>query len=115
MSDPDAGPLPADDATVIARETVVVPVGQIIVLTNEFTTQFGVGHPENTGTCRLSLNGLDASGNPIPGGAAVELVLAPGESADVYLAPDGAVAIGVGAFADCGPGGAQLTYDTPVG
>lgn len=98
----------------VARETVTIPAGGIVVLTNEFTTQFGIQNPTNTGNCRLALNGLDSDGNPLPGGKAVELILGPGESAAIYTAPPGSAVIGVGAFTDCGPDGAELTYDLPA-
>lgn len=102
------------DRIAAARATVAIPSGQIVVLTDEFTTQFGIQNPTNTGNCTLALNGLDRDGNPIPGGQAVELVLGPGESAAKYTAPPGSATIGVGAFTDCGPDGAELTYDLPV-
>lgn len=113
-NDESAWPHDEERVTAVARETVTIPAGEFVVLTNEVTTPFGIGHPENSGGCRIALNGLDQFGGPLPGGQAVELILAPGESATHYAAPAGAVAIAVGAFADCGPDGAQLAYDTPV-
>ncbi len=99
------------------RETVLVPLTGWVHLTNEVTTPFGVGHPENTGTTSLMLVSIDADDNELSGSHAL---LEPGESMPQYSAAPGAVAIGAGAVFPEGvepaPGDvSQLTYDLPVG
>ena len=54
-------------------------------LTNAFTTPAGIGHPANTGDCRIFLDALDASGNSLK-----QLALDPGESSEWFSAPEGA-------------------------
>lgn len=93
------------------RQTVAIPAGQIRILTDETTTKLGISHPTNSGSCRISLNGLDREGRPIIGGAAVELILQPGESAEFYAPPPGSAVIAAGAFADAGPAGGSFTCD----
>jgi len=113
----DAGVLPAQGFTPDGRTWQDVPspgsLENAVRLTNEFTTQFGIGHPTNTGECPLGINGLDENGRLVPGFEG-HLVLQPGESVPWYHAAPGSVTIAVAAFNDC-PGHAQLTYDTPVG
>ncbi len=83
-------------------------------LTNEVTTPYGVGHPTNTGPCRIVLNGIDANGKLIPMQSDTHLILEPGESAKWYKAAPGAVAIVAASWADCDKP-AEITFDTPHG
>jgi hypothetical protein len=78
-----------------------------VQLTNEFTTQFGVGHPRNTGDCPLFLDALDGGGNSVQ-----QLQLTPGDGVDWFSAPQEAVAIFAVCHQDCS-GTGQLTFDTP--
>lgn len=99
------------------RETVLVPLIGWVHLTNEVTTPFGIGHPENTGTTSLVLVSLDADENELSGSHAL---LESGESMSHYSATAGAVAIGAGAVFPKGTGPtpddvSQVTYDLPVG
>jgi hypothetical protein len=80
-----------------------------IRLTNEFTTAQGIGHPTNTGECKLFLHGLDAQGELTDN----SLTLLPGESANWFRASSGSVAIVVACANDCS-GRGELTYDLPV-
>lgn len=79
-----------------------------VQLTNAFTTPAGIGHPANTGDCRIFLDALDASRNSLK-----QLALDPGESSEWFSSPEGAVSIWVVCHSDCA-GRGELTYDTPV-
>jgi len=95
----------------VARETQPLPLGSLVQLTNQFTTQFGVGNPTNTGVAPISLNGLDGAGNPNRGTQAV-LELQPGQAAQHYYAPPGSAAIAAAAYNSQSDG--EITYDMPV-
>lgn len=79
-----------------------------VQLTNEVTTSAGIGHPSNTGDCRIFINALDASGRSVQ-----EVTLDPGQSLDWVAPPPGAVSIWVVCHSECS-GRGELTYDTPV-
>ncbi|MEV0375726.1 hypothetical protein AB0I10_39320 [Streptomyces sp. NPDC050636] len=95
------------------RTTVSVPcpgnLENFVRLTNEVTTPFGIGHPANTGDCKLSLGALDRAGQRMFTGV---VDLPPGQSVDWYHAPAGGVVIFVECSVSC-EGRGQLTYDTP--
>jgi hypothetical protein len=78
-------------------------------LSNEFTTPFGIGHPANTGECKLFLHGLDENGELTD----AQLVLAPGDSANWFQASPGSVSIVLSCSSDCG-GFGELSFDLPV-
>jgi hypothetical protein len=70
---------------------------------------YGIGHPENQGTCPLSIGSLDAQGRLLE----PHLVLNPGEGYQWFYPPAGAVQIVVGCFTNCSGGTGILEYDTP--
>jgi hypothetical protein len=79
-------------------------------LTNAVTTAAGIGHPENTGTCPVFIEGLDAGGVTV----GEPLKLEPGENASWFRAPGNAVGIWAVCHADCS-GQGEIRYDTPIG
>ncbi len=79
-----------------------------VQLTNEFTTSAGVGHPTNTGECRIFLDALDANGKSLH-----QLTLDPGQGVAWFTPPSGAVAIWAVCVNNCS-GRGELTYDTPT-
>lgn len=86
-----------------------------IVIAVGDAARFGVGNPENVGSCPLSIGGLDANGNLIPGGAdgPTNLVLNPGDSVPWYTPPAGTVQLVFTCFSNCSNGQAILEFDTP--
>lgn len=64
--------------------------GNAVQLTNEFTSAAGIGHPMNTGECRIFIDALDLGGNPLK-----QLSLDPGDSRDWFFPPVGTVSIWV--------------------
>jgi hypothetical protein len=69
----------------------------------------GVGNPQNTGDCPLSIAGEDKSGRLLR----PNLVLQPGESQKSFTPPAGTHRILVAGFSNC-TGEAILEYDTPI-
>lgn len=107
------GPGDSSSQSPIARQSIALPPGQIVQLTNSFTTPYGIGNPANTGPCPIILNGLDNNGNPVPVGQGFEMRLQPGGSAGHYGAPPGSVVIYAVADSNCMQQG-ELTIDMPV-
>ena len=89
-----------------SRENIVV------IVATAAQSQYGIGHPENTGDCNLYIGALDADGKPIDPGKDLELI--PGASRHWYYPPSGAVQIVAGCDTRC-HGQAVLEYDTPIG
>ncbi len=85
-----------------------------IVIAVGDAARFGISNPANTGTCPLSISGLDANGNVIPGDAngAANLVLNPGDSVPWYTPPGGTVQLVFTCFSNCSGGQAILEFDT---
>jgi hypothetical protein len=88
-----------------------------IVIAVGDAARFGVGNPANIGTCPLSIGGLDANGNLIPGGGGngpSNLVLNPGDSVPWFTPPAGTVQLVFTCFSNCNGGQAILEFDTPI-
>ena len=81
------------------------------VLTNEFTTPYGVGNPTNVGDCPLRIMCYDKDGVSIKGSGEP---LNPGQSLDWYWPVEGAAKIGFYCEGGKECGKAILAYDTPA-
>lgn len=94
----------------VIRRRLVCPgtADDAVRLTNEFTTQYGIGHPTNTGDCTLYLVATDSLGWMLD-----EVELSPGDSRDWYYAPAHSVAIRVVCQRGCA-GRGEFTFDAPV-
>jgi hypothetical protein len=80
----------------------------VVLTADAGVSQYGIGHPENTGDCVLYVVALDQNGVLVD-----ELVLGPGDSRHWYWPPSNTVQI----VAVCGKtchGAAVLEYDTPI-
>jgi len=81
--------------------------------------RIGVSNPANVGSCPLSINGLDASGNlagfPISSGGSsnANLILFPGDTVTWYTPPSNTETLVFACYANCYQGQAVLEFDTP--
>lgn len=81
----------------------------VAVVSGRMKCSFGIGNPENTGDCAISIAGVDANGNLLR----PNLVLQPGGAlGHRWVPPPGAVSIVFACFNDC-VGTAVLEFDTP--
>jgi hypothetical protein len=103
----------ADRSTVVAPPAGA-PVNHEVILSTAWQCQYGVRNPANTGSCALTLVGLDAGGNSISHGAGDPgyLDLRPGQSSPLFVPPAGSAQL-VMLGDPSSTAQAQLEYDTP--
>ncbi|MGA2795190.1 MAG: hypothetical protein ABSE69_17010 [Roseiarcus sp.] len=103
----------ADRSTVVAPAPGA-PVNYVVILSTAWQCQYGIRNPANTGSCLLTLVGLDATGNSISHGAGDPgyLDLSPGASSPLFVPPAGSVQL-VMLGDPSSTAQATLEYDTP--
>ena len=91
------------------RVRVTVPARpDLLQLTNEVTTPFGIQHPKNTGTVDILLVGFGPNGVVQPA-----YYFSPGASESHWSAPEGATKIFTTSRVN-GEVGGELEYDLPI-